>query len=177
MQLMTPKPVPDEHWFETTYRAHYDHIYAYCDRRLAHSAEDATAEVFTVAWRKRKKVPEPPLPWLYATARHIVARAWRKDTSTKRLTTKLFAIGPDTQPDHAPAVTNHISDQHTVTDLLTKLPPKDAEVLRLWAWEQLEPQEIAQILGEKPGTIRARLSRAKQKAAAQLTNHTIHHTA
>jgi RNA polymerase sigma factor (sigma-70 family) len=44
-----------------------------------------------------------------------------------------------------------------------KLTPKDQEVLHMCYWEEMEPHEAAEILGEAPGTIRARLRRAIAK--------------
>jgi len=41
----------------------------------------------------------------------------------------------------------------------------DREVLRLWAWEQLEPGEIAVVLGSTPNAVSLRLSRAKRRLA------------
>jgi RNA polymerase sigma-70 factor (ECF subfamily) len=46
---------------------------------------------------------------------------------------------------------------------LQRLAPADAEILRLWAWEGLEPQEIATVLDTSPGAARTRLSRAKAR--------------
>ena len=40
----------------------------------------------------------------------------------------------------------------------------DAEIMRLAVWEQLEPAEIAQVLGIRPGAARNRLMRARRKA-------------
>ncbi len=51
-----------------------------------------------------------------------------------------------------------------VDSVLAGLEPTDAEVLRLTVWEELTPTEISQVLGVKPGAIRVRLLRARQRA-------------
>jgi RNA polymerase sigma-70 factor (ECF subfamily) len=51
---------------------------------------------------------------------------------------------------------------------LAGLPAWDQEIIRLWAWEQLEPREIADVLGSTPNAVSLRLSRAKKKLAASM---------
>lgn len=47
--------------FSRLYRDHHDHVLAYCLRRTTRaSAEDATAEVFTIVWRKFSEMPQAP---------------------------------------------------------------------------------------------------------------------
>ena len=49
-------------------------MFGYAARRLGwHDAGDATAEVFAVAWRRMRSVPDEPdaLPWLYGVARRV----------------------------------------------------------------------------------------------------------
>ena len=77
-------------------------------------------------------------------------------TGTRRtpLTTPLI-----TPVDHATAIAR----------VLAALPPRDAEVLRLWAWEQLDSDEIAYVLGTSSTAARVRLHRAKRRAEALLT--------
>jgi RNA polymerase sigma factor (sigma-70 family) len=46
-------------------------------------------------------------------------------------------------------------------EALATLEPADREVVLLSAWEQLEPKEIAEMLGMPAGTVRWRLHRAR----------------
>ena len=50
-----------------------------------------------------------------------------------------------------------------VSAALDDLSESDAELLRLWAWEQLDPAEIAEVLGCSPGTARTRMHRARAR--------------
>lgn len=52
---------------------------------------------------------------------------------------------------------------------LARLGEDDAEILRLWAWEQLEPAEIASVLGISAAASRVRLHRARRRLEAALT--------
>lgn len=52
---------------------------------------------------------------------------------------------------------------------LSALPAADQEIIRLWAWEQLEPREIAETLGSTANAVSLRLSRAKKKLAETMS--------
>jgi len=52
---------------------------------------------------------------------------------------------------------------------LSTLPAADQEIIRLWAWEQLEPREIAEILGSTANAVSLRLSRAKKKLSESMS--------
>jgi RNA polymerase sigma-70 factor (ECF subfamily) len=60
------------------------------------------------------------------------------------------------------------NDHPEVHAALMALPEADREVLALWAWEELEPREIAAVLDTTPNAISLRLSRAKAKLAAEI---------
>ena len=58
---------------------HHPRVLRYALRRCtsAEAAEDAAAEVFLVAWRRVDEVPPDSLPWLFATARRVIANQRR----------------------------------------------------------------------------------------------------
>lgn len=47
----------------------------------------------------------------------------------------------------------------------------DAELVRLWAWEELGPAEIALVVGLSPNAVSIRLHRARQKLRSMLPEH------
>ncbi|NIV35276.1 MAG: RNA polymerase subunit sigma-24, partial [Anaerolineae bacterium] len=66
--------------FDRIFGEHYEPVSRYCHRRLPpDDANDATAEVFVVAWKKIEDVPrgDDELPWLYGVARNEVRRMRR----------------------------------------------------------------------------------------------------
>ena len=74
----------------------------YCLRRLpVADANDATAEVFLVAWKKIDRVPagEEALPWLYGVARNVVRNFSRSTRRSGRLggLARQYEPGPETQ--------------------------------------------------------------------------------
>lgn len=69
-------------------------------------------------------------------------------------------------PDHAFAVT----EQETVRAALGRLADRDREILELAAWEELEPREIAEVLGISAVAVRSRLSRSRARLRQVLGN-------
>ena len=70
----------DAAWFTSDVATHLTAVYRYFVRRAARQdADDLTAEVFAIAWRRRDDVPsEAILPWLYRTAGFVLANHRRK---------------------------------------------------------------------------------------------------
>jgi RNA polymerase sigma-70 factor (ECF subfamily) len=51
-------------WFTGVYTAEYGHVVKYYQRRLAdmEAAAELAQEVFVIAWRRRREVPDRSLP-------------------------------------------------------------------------------------------------------------------
>ena len=129
------------------------------------TAEDVTSEVLLVLWRRLDAVPEHALPWAYGVTRSCLANAERGSRRQRRLAARIATVDPPTEV--APAeVTDHGADR--IAAALAALPARDAELLRLWAWEQLGPAEIAGVLGITPNAVSIRLHRAREKLRAVL---------
>ena len=155
--------------FLQIYATYYKEVHAYCRRRTtADGADDATAETFLIAWRKIDRVPEgsDALMWLYRTARGVVSNTWRGALRQKNLSRKLEGMGLDPVPmTDDVVILRHDADQ--ILQALSRLRPKEQEVLRLAEWEDLSPREIAVVLDISPEAARQRLSRARAGLARQ----------
>jgi RNA polymerase sigma-70 factor, ECF subfamily len=151
--------------FERLYAAARDPLARYLARRAAPDAvEDLFAEVMTVAWRRLDDIPpEAELPWLYGTARRVLANHRRSGSRLARLLDRLAQgeRAADAGPLHAGA-------DPDLSTALADLSFDDAEVLRLWAWEELAPREIAVVLGITPNAASIRLHRAKGRLRDRL---------
>lgn len=152
--------------FERLYLAARDPLARYLARRAAPDAvEDLFAEVMTVAWRRLAAIPEgAELPWLYGTARRVLANHRRSSGRFGRLLERLAFLERGVDPGE-PEV--HAADL-ALSTALASLPAVDAELLRLWAWEDLAPREIALVLGISPNAASIRLHRAKGRLRARL---------
>lgn len=60
----------DAGWFDTLFATHAPAVFCFLVRRAQRvDADDLTADVFVIAWRRRSPIPPPAeLPWLYRTA-------------------------------------------------------------------------------------------------------------
>jgi RNA polymerase sigma-70 factor (ECF subfamily) len=162
----------DDRWFEVLFTQFHGHVRAYASRRAPDDADDIVAEVFAVAWRKREGVPDNALPWLYAVAAREMLHTFRARDRRDRLSARLQATTLLVHPDPAEQIAGRLDAQAPVCRALGLLSERDAEVLRLWAWEHLEPGEIATVLGITPVTSRVRLHRARRRLESILLSAT-----
>ena len=151
--------------FEAIAAEVFEPLQRYLRRRVpTEDAADILAEVLLTMWRRVEDVPEDrPLPWCYGVARRTLANHRRSQYRHLRLVQRLEREAPIPAPDPADSV-----GDPEVAQALARLSASDQEILRLWAWEQLEPREIAEVLGSTPNAVSLRLSRAKRKLAASL---------
>ena len=166
---MSPQLGHDER-FRLLYESHLDDLKAYCLRRLGRDeAEDALAEIFSVAWRKLEKVPagnEARL-WLYGVARNVVRNSMRSARRRARLGNRVSGFIYPPRP--GPAETTMTRSEHAdVLVALGKLRPGDQELLRLHAWEELSRSEIARVLDISIAAVDMRLHRAIARMSVAL---------
>lgn len=129
-------------------------------------AEDVLADVLLTMWRRLDDAPtDRMLPWCYGIARRTLANERRGRHRYFRLIERLEAEPhPRREPDHADS-----GPDPELSQALQELSIDDREILRLWAWERLEPREIAPILNMSVNAATLRLSRARSRLADRLT--------
>ncbi|MBJ7357371.1 RNA polymerase sigma factor [Nocardioides sp.] len=122
------------------------------------TADDVLADTLLVLWRRLDDVPagDEALPWTYAVARNALANAERGLRRQRRLAHRITVVDP---PDEAVPDEPEVDDRVAAT--FARMRPDEAELLRLWAWEQLGPAEIAAVLGLTPNAVSIRLHRAR----------------
>jgi RNA polymerase sigma-70 factor (ECF subfamily) len=141
----------------------YEPLQRYVRRRAdAAAVDDVVADTLLVLWRRLDDVPaDNELAWCYGTARRCLANHRRAGERRDRLADRvaseaavLAADDPVADPD--------------LWSALAELSIDDREIVRLWAWEQLTPKEIAIVLAITPNAASIRLHRAKQRLADRL---------
>ena len=160
-------------WFDRLYEHHSSAIRAYCHRRVGPSdAEDAAAEVFTVAWRRRDEIPGGgrELPWLYGVARRVLSQQRRSAARYLRLTNRVRSVRGAVPPLPEVVVVQRTEYQQ-VRDVLDQLRDGDRDVLLLSAWEGLSHRQMAEALGCSTAAVDKRLTRAKQRLARRYEAH------
>ncbi|MGH3361094.1 MAG: RNA polymerase sigma factor [Nocardioides sp.] len=127
------------------------------------TADDVLADTLLVLWRRLDDVPEHALPWAYGVARHCLANAERGQRRRQRLAARIATVDRPFEPAPEPGESGEL-----VTEALDALREEDAELLRLWAWEQLAPGEIATVLEITANAAGIRLHRAREKLREEL---------
>ena len=163
-----------ERRFCCLYQEHYRSVQAYAVRRVGsgEDAADVVAEVFTIAWRRLARIPEPPADrlWLYGVARRVVAGKLRSARRLRQLTVRLqtsHAAGghPGAQVQDSAACPDRGLDDGTERDRLVaamaRLRPAEREALALVLWEELSHAEAARVLGCSVNAVAIRVHRAK----------------
>lgn len=150
--------------FERLYRAEAARIHRYARFRVgAQAAEDVVAETFAIAWRKLDQVPDPPGPWLLATARRVSAnqlRAIRRQLANESALAELDAV--------AQADTDHVDRRSDLVAALRTLSPLDREALLLVTWHDLSNREAALVMDCSVTAYSVRLHRARRRLARVL---------
>lgn len=146
----------------------YEPLQRYLARRIAPAdVAEVLNDSLLVIWRRIEQVPvDDPLPWTYGVAKRCIANHRRASQRRLRL------IGRITEHDARDelvvnAPTPDLADPELET-ALEALDESDRELIRLWAWEQLEPREIAVVLDATPNAVSLRLSRAKQRIRSSM---------
>src|SRR6185503_6085508 len=91
--------------FVELFQRHYDAVMRYAARRVGHDrAPDVVNDAFLVAWRRLADVPvTDPLPWLYATTRHLIGNEIRGRSRQARVAARVGEVVEMVEDDHADA--------------------------------------------------------------------------
>lgn len=153
-------PVHDAEWFTAVVREHSTALVRYFARRGPHQdAEDLAADVLATAWRRRDDVPDAAvLPWLYRTAGFTLANHRRKQIDLP--VAEVPEAGPkrvDVDPELS------VLFDAELRGALASVGERDRHILLLHAWEGLDGEELAAVLGVSRSGADSALSRARKR--------------
>jgi RNA polymerase sigma-70 factor (ECF subfamily) len=152
--------------FERLAPAVIDAVRRYLARRTdPATADDVLSETLLICWRRLDDMPEEHLPWAYGVARNCLANAERGQRRHVRLLARISRLDPPPATVDGPGPPDGDLER-----ALRSLTAKEAEILRLWAWEDLAPAGIAVVLGVSANAASIRLHRAKEKLRKTLTS-------
>jgi RNA polymerase sigma-70 factor (ECF subfamily) len=154
-------------------------------RTDAATADDVIGETLLVCWRRLDEVPDDALPWAIVVARQCLSNAQRAERRRIRLIGRIIAIDPPSvATDESPASliadgaaegtledgtpADGTAELARVTRALARLRRNDAEILRLWAWDELPSPQLAVVLGISANAAAIRLHRAKARLKQEL---------
>jgi RNA polymerase sigma-70 factor (ECF subfamily) len=112
-------------------------------------AEDAVQDTFLTFLEKAPAQLEHENAWLM----RVLVNGCK---SRLRLRWRQVGQLPDTLPVPGPEEREELEE-------LFSLPPEDRTVIHLFYYEGYSTEEIAKITGQRPGTVRSRLSRARSR--------------
>lgn len=159
--------------FEAIVGRVYEPLQRYARRRVhPDDVDDIVAETLLVLWRRLEEAPAGhELAWCYGVARRCVANLRRSRDRRSRLADRLAdqarAQAADEAASARPAPRRG-PDTDVLDDVLDQLPEADAELLLLWAWEDLSARDLGHALGISTNAATLRLFRARRRAAALL---------
>ena len=159
-----------EQEFNQIFRSHLAEISRFISRRVEPSeTEDLAADLFALAWQKRKQIPQGlELPWLYKSARYLISNHNRKQSGRRSIFESLK------EPEAAPSAEVIAMADLELAHAWRQLSAKEAEILALWAFEALEPRELAIALEKSENACAIALSRAKAKLQKLLDSENNH---
>ena len=119
-------------------------------------AEDAVQDAFVKYLEKAPADLRSPNAWLMRVVvngcKSRLRLAWRQVTEL-----------PDTLPAPSPEERDELEE-------LWSLPPEERAAIHLFYYEGYSTEEIAQMVGVAPGTVRSRLSRARERLRRLLSD-------
>lgn len=163
--------------FAAVFDRHVDRVHRHARRfaRTREDAEDVTAMVFLEAWRLRSRVRVvngSVIGWLLVTTANVARNSARTRARHERL---LRQLRPEAVRDHAEEVLEAEARAHRRGEIeaaFARLSAADQEILALCVIEEVAPADAARLLRLPAGTVRTRLSRAKERLRSALVELT-----
>jgi RNA polymerase sigma-70 factor (ECF subfamily) len=165
----------DGNAFAEVFGRHADSVFTHCFRRTGSrtDADDLTSLVFFQAWRNADRVrfvDGAILPWLLVVATNVARNESRARRRYQRLLERLPAH-EDTHDIADEAISNVEAERHAALlgACIRRLSKKEQAVIALCLLSEMSYAAAADVLGVPIGTVRSRLSRARTKLQALLT--------
>ena len=134
-----------------------------------HASQDVVQEAMLRAWKNRKRLrrQSSTKTWLLRITANLCRDRIRRQKHPISQSSQFdeFTGSPRTTL-HQDSPLNEVIEREslvTIRSAMSNLPPDYCTVLHLYSVETLSIAEIAKVLNEREGTIRVRLSRARQK--------------
>lgn len=145
--------------FTALWHAEAPRVLAFARRHVGDDAQDVVAETFTIAWRRRQELPDPPIGWLLVTARRVMSNRHRTARRHRALEERIALL--DGVAAYVADSADTALSRREALECLARLDERHREALLLVSWDGLSNDQAAEVLGIKPATFRRRVSRAR----------------
>jgi len=157
----------DKRAMQVLYARHNVRVYRFILRLTGNQslAEDLVSEVFLDVWRQADgfEAKSQVSTWLLAIARYKALSALRRRTD-EHLDDQMAATIEDTADD--PETVAYTKDRNTIVQkCLRQLSPAHREVIDLVYYHEKSVDEVAEIVGVPPATVKTRMFYARSKMA------------
>lgn len=150
----------DRDEFERCWHANVHGVMTYAQRHVGpDAAADITSATFLTAWRVWPEVPGHARAWLLSAARGHIRNHQRGRRRARSLRRRLELLDLTATPTPDAALT--FEQRSVALAALVSLPINQREALLLVAWDGLDTNDAARVLGCSPQALRTRLSRAR----------------
>lgn len=167
-QLWDRVKAGDGQAFRALFERYADDVYNFCFRRTGSwsQAEELVSRVFLEAWRRHADLEltssdSKLRPWLIGVAHNMIRNEAK---GRRRWRAALRRAAEQETPDFANDALDRLSDGERLSklnDAVASLPRIERDALLLYAWGELEYQEVADVLRVPIGTVRSRIARAR----------------
>lgn len=156
---------------EAVYEAHAGSVFGYLVQTLADrgAAEDVHQQVFLEVWQRGQGYDPSRaslLTWIMT-----IARSRAIDHLRKRVPEPQDPAAPLAQARVAPEAEDspeRLAERWRVADLLRRVPPEEAELLRMRFYRDMSQREIAESTGMPLGTVKMRMVKAFDRLRSML---------
>jgi len=146
----------------------YEPIYRYVHYKVSdpQASEDLTSEVFLrvlEALKKGKMWKTTPDAWIFGIARNVVADHYRKTSRRSEVALDERLAMPDEQSLTQRVI---VAEEHEeLAQAISRLTDEQRDVVLLRFMEGLSTNDVAEIMGKKPGAIKGLQHRALRALA------------
>lgn len=150
--------------FDARFAEDHTVVLRFVERRVDddEAAQDITAEVFLLLWKKDTGAVPLGRGWLCKTASHLVGNHYRR-TKRRRAAEESAQILAIAEARELPT-----ADILTVREAMKTLSPRARDIVALHYWDGLSAPEIAEVLGTTASAVWTTLSRARDALRAHL---------
>jgi RNA polymerase sigma-70 factor (ECF subfamily) len=152
--------------FEALVRKYQDRVYNLCRYMLRdpQNAQDAAQDVFLKSYRGLKEFrPDSSVyTWIYRIT-VTTCLDYRRKSHRETFRNEPLSEGLQSEEPHLEQTYDSAKNAEAVQLALQKLPEKLRAAIVLREIEELSYEEIAEVLHTSPGTVKSRISRAREE--------------